>query len=270
MTIDVVDLREFYATPLGRAAALSLTRAFRKYGGLDEAGASLDMVGIGYAVPLFEEGMASDDGKGNENTPTPLILMPARQGAIKWPVHGPSRTALVDEDELPIETASVQCVVLLHLLENVPDPAAMLDEVWRILVPEGKLILVAANRRGLWARFEHTPFGNGRPFSRGQLGRLLRKAKLAPVRWGDCLNFPPMRYNRLMRAYPWIERIAHRAWPVFCGAYVVIAKKRLYQGVTSTAKQEKRVLVPAMSGQSARSSNTSRSRHSPENESSHC
>jgi len=253
MTIDVVDLREFYATPLGHAAQASMAKAVVKYGGISAEAADIAMVGIGYPVPIFDSPLIkSDTANSKAGSVKTIALMPARQGAIQWPLNKPSRTALVDEDELPLETGSVECVVLLHLLENVSDPAAMLNEVWRVLVPEGRLILIATNRRGLWARFEHTPFGDGRPFSKGQLGRLLRKAKLTPARWGDCLNFPPMRINRLIRLYPFLEAAAHRAWPVFCGAFVVTATKRLYQGVPSSAKKQKRMAVPVLAPQSAR------------------
>lgn len=250
MSIDVVDLREFYATPLGRVAAASLTAAVRKYGGLENADAATGLVGIGYPVAVLDTLMATT-GPNAAMAQHSLVFMPARQGAIKWPIDKPSRTALVQEDALPLETSSVQCVIAVHLLENVSDPAAILEEIWRILVPEGRLILVAANRRGLWTRFEHTPFGHGRPFSKGQLSNLMRKAKLTPVRWGDCLNFPPMRYSRLIKTYPWIERVAHRVWPVFCGAYVVTARKRLYQGVATKNTREKRVLVPVLGTQGA-------------------
>ena len=49
----------------------------------------------------------------------------------------------------------------------------------------GKLVIVTPNRRGLWARFEHTPFGTGRPFSRGQLTELLRLKQM------ETENLPP-------------------------------------------------------------------------------
>lgn len=241
MTVDVIDLREFYATPLGRAAQESMTVALGKAITIDS---DAELVGIGYPVPLF-------NNIDNLNQAS-IMLMPARQGALQWPTGAPSRTALVDEDELPIETASVDCVVVLHLIENVSEPSRVLDEIWRILVPEGKLVLIAANRRGLWTRFEHTPFGNGRPFSKGQLATLLRKAKLTPSTWGHCLNFPPARYNRLIPFYRLMDRIGHRLWPVFCGAYVVTATKRLYQGIPDGKRARKAVRVPVLAPQNAR------------------
>ena len=240
MSVDVIALREFYATPLGQASQNALLRAFSQLKPFDK---NLDLVGIGYPVPLFDK-LARD-------LPQAIILMPARQGALQWPVGGESKVALVDEDELPIETASVQCVVVLHLIENVSDPSQILNEIWRILVPEGKLILVATNRRGFWTRFEHTPYGNGRSFSRGQLSILLRKAKLTPSDWIHCLNFPPMRIASLIRFYPLLDRLGARFWPLFCGAYVVTATKRLYQGVPATSRRTARVKAPVIAAQGA-------------------
>ncbi|WP_075997599.1 class I SAM-dependent methyltransferase [Salaquimonas pukyongi] len=241
MSVDVVDLREFYATPLGHRAVASMVSALQRNGGLP---ADIDVVGLGYPVPVFNKLLKTTDKA--------VILMPARQGAVQWPLGTAGRTALVDDDELPLATSSVQCAVLLHVLENTFDPSLVLDEVWRVLVPEGKLILIATNRRGLWTRFEHTPFGNGRPFSRGQLATLLRKARLTPSKWDGCLDFPPIRIAWMLRLYPFIERIGRKIWPVFCGAHVVTASKRLYQGIPAKARKARKVPVPVLAPQGAR------------------
>ena len=58
---------------------------------------------------------------------------------------------------------------MVHALEHAEDPRETLKEMWRVLAPNGRLVIVVPNRRGLWASFEHTPFGSGRPYSRGQL-----------------------------------------------------------------------------------------------------
>lgn len=241
MSVDVVDLREFYATPLGRRAAASINAALSRSGGLPS---DIDIMGLGYPIPFFNALLESKEKA--------IVLMPSRQGAVMWPLGTTCRTALVEDDELPLATASVQCVLVVHVLENTFDPIHVLDEIWRVLVPEGKLILVATNRRGLWTRFEHTPFGNGRPFSRGQLATLLRKAKLTPSHWDSCLNFPPLRIAWLLRLYPFIERAARKVWPIFCGAHMVIASKRLYQGIPAKARKAKKVPVPVLAPQGAR------------------
>ena len=241
MPVDVVDLREFYATPLGRVSKESLRRALGK---VEAIPSSVTVMGVGYPLPIL-------DYLPEETLPKTIVLMPARQGALRWPTIGASRTALVDEDELPVANASMECIILMHALENVAEPAALLDEIWRILAPEGRLVIIATNRRGLWSRFEHTPFGTGQPFSKRQLGVLLRKAKLTPLIWTEALNFPPVRYRGLIRLYPLLEKVASRLWPVFCGAFVIVATKRLYQGIPQPARKSKRAPVPVLAPQAA-------------------
>ena len=67
-------------------------------------------------------------------------------------------------------------------------------------------VIVVPNRRGVWARFEHTPFGTGRPFSRGQLNELLRDANFTPAASSDALFFPPSKRRFMMRLQPMLER----------------------------------------------------------------
>ena len=62
-----------------------------------------------------------------------------------------------------------------------PDPASLLQEVWRVLAPSGRVIIAVVARDGLWANAESTPFGHGRPYSRRQLAALLREAELEPA-----------------------------------------------------------------------------------------
>jgi chromosome segregation protein len=48
-----------------------------------------------------------------------------------------------------------------------------LRESWRVLKDDGRLLIVAPNRSGMWAYWESTPFAHGPPYSFGQIGRLL-------------------------------------------------------------------------------------------------
>ena len=57
----------------------------------------------------------------------------------------------------------------------------MLKEIWRVLAGGGRLLVVAPNRRGIWARLDLTPFGSGQPYTMSQLSRLLRDEQFTPV-----------------------------------------------------------------------------------------
>src|SRR5690606_28791703 len=82
MSSDVVDLRSFYASLLGRLAERSIGMA------LSSIWAKLPeerLVGMGYALPWLDR-----FGGDAERV---FALMPAMQGAVNWPPGGPSATA---------------------------------------------------------------------------------------------------------------------------------------------------------------------------------
>ena len=204
MYVDVLDLREFYGLPLGRAVRVSLGNAIAA-AWPDAPGERV--AGLGYCIPWLE--------RYREGAERVFALMPAAQGAVGWPAGGPSATALVYDEQLPLPDSSIDRLMMVHLLEHSENPAATLKEAWRVLTPGGKLLIAVPNRRGLWARIEHTPFGTGRPFSRGQLATLLRDAMLSPLNWSDALHFPPVRRAGAIRVYRGFERIGRRLWPAF-------------------------------------------------------
>ena len=81
------------------------------------------------------------------------------------------QSALVDEFDLPLLESTVDLALVVHGLELTDSPIEMLQEVWRVMAPQGRLVLVVPNRRGLWAAFDSSPFGYGQPFSRTQIAR---------------------------------------------------------------------------------------------------
>lgn len=240
MNSDIVNLRSFYTTTLGLMAERSLTMA------LSSLWATLPnerLVGLGYTLPWLER-----FGADAERV---FAFMPATQGAVKWPASGPSATALVFDEELPLVDSSIDRILIVHALEHAENPRETLKEIWRVLSPAGRVIIVVPNRRGVWARFEHTPFGTGRPFSRSQLNELLRDANFTPSAWADGLFFPPSKRRFMLRFHNVLERAGRRFWPIFSGVIVVEAQKRLYQGVPVAQRASRRVFVPLLTPQGA-------------------
>lgn len=240
MLSDIVELRSFYSSTLGRLAERSVTMA------LSSVWATIPnerLIGLGYALPWLDR-----FGAGAERV---LAFMPASQGAVNWPANGPSATALVFEEELPLYDSSIDRILMVHALEHTENPREALMEAWRVLAPGGRLVIVAPSRRGLWARFEHTPFGTGRPFSRGQLNALLREANFTPTAWADALHIPPSQRRWMMRLQGLWEKSGRRFWPIFAGAVVVEAQKRVYQGVPVSSRASRRVFMPVLSPQGA-------------------
>ncbi|MGI6856368.1 class I SAM-dependent methyltransferase [Mesorhizobium sp. 1B3] len=240
MNSDIVDLRSFYASVLGKLAERSITAA------LSSVWDNLPnerLVGLGYALPWLDR-----FGADAERV---FAFMPATQGAVMWPPAGPSTTALVFDEELPLMDASIDRMLLVHSLEHAENPRETLKEIWRVLSPAGRVVIVVPNRRGVWARFEHTPFGTGRPFSRTQLNDLLRETNFTPAAWSDALHFPPSLRRFVLRSHNVLERTGRRFWPMFSGVIVVEAQKRLYQGLPVAQRASRRVFVPVLTPQGA-------------------
>lgn len=234
MFLDVVDLRSFYAQPLGMMARRMLSRAIRVRWP-ETRGDSV--LGLGYATPYL--GTFRD---ANERT---FAFMPGAQGVVKWPSASATLTALVGETALPVRDAMIDRVLAVHALEMTPHAADMLQDVWRVLAPGGRLLLVVPNRRGPWARMDTTPFGQGQPYSRRQLVSLLREALFTPVGWHEALWFPPISRRWMLRMAPAWERAGYALSLPLHGVHIVEATKQVWRPVpVKKARKVRPVFAP--------------------------
>src|ERR1700752_1938432 len=231
--MDVVDLRNFYAQRLGVVARRFVGRGIRARW-KDTRGQRV--IGGGYATPYL--------GLFRGEAERCLALMPAPQGVVRWPSTRPALAALVEEDDLPLTDSAVDRVLLMHALEMSSDPVELLREAWRVLAAGGRLLAVVPNRRGLWARMDTTPFGQGRPYSRTQITHLLRDTWFTPAGWGEALYVPPIARGWFLRsAVAWEGTGAMLSAP-FAGVHIVEATKQVYRAIP--ARRERRRLVPAL------------------------
>lgn len=237
MYLDVVDLRAFYAERLGLVARQLISARLSK---LWPSVAGDRVLGVGYATPYL--------ANVAQEAERLLAFMPAAQGVVNWPPHGPNTAALVDDDSLPLPDACIDRVLAVHSLEMAASAHDHLREIWRVLAPGGRVIIVVPNRRGIWARVEATPFGVGRPYGRGQLTALLRDALFSPLGWTEALAVPPIRRRPWVRSGVAWEKVGSTVWPGFAGVIIVEATKQLYQGIPARrmARAKAPVLRPAL------------------------
>ena len=226
MRVDVLALQRFYASQLGEAARRA---AGRRLAALWPHADGLDVLGVGYATPYLEQ------FRGGARRV--CALMPAEQGVEPW---GDGLSALSEEARLPFIDAVFDRVLVVHGLEESNVPAQLLREIWRVMAPEGRLVVIAANRWSYWAQSDATPFGHGRPFSRLQLATLLADAMFEPVASARALYAPPSTWTPFVRAADAFERVGEVIWPAMGGLVLMEAVKRLY---ASTARSQGRVLL---------------------------
>lgn len=220
---DTSELHEFYRSRQGRHVAMRLRRQASDFW-LNSPN-SCNAV-VGYGMPVL---------RSDERRPA-TIMLPMRLGPATWPAKGPNRTVLVNSRSLPLQNVQLDRLMLFHALEFDPNPSRLLDECWRVLDGAGRLMVVVPNRNSLWARAEKTPFGHGRPYSRGQLRHLLQDHGFEPVSARTALFTPPSALGVVLRFAPQIERIGQNWSPGIGGVLIIEAEKILYASAGKTSR----------------------------------
>lgn len=217
MRETVTRLELFYASPLGLVARHMVRRRLQT---LWPSVAGKDMLGFGYGWPALEPYC---------NQANRVILaMPEEQGALAHANHRGIMTCLTEEERLPFSDASFDLVLCMHALEEAQNLPRLLRELWRVTQPEGRIVVIASNRAGLWARSDKLPFGAGRPFSKTQLRGALSQAGFMPTVSSGALYLPPVKRLASPRISGAFERFGETVWPTFSGLVLVEAVKRLY------------------------------------------
>ena len=243
MTPDVNRLIGFYKSPLGKISrALVREEIIRLSGSLDQR----RVLGLGFASPYLRFAL--------DRAERVLAFMPARQGSSAWPREGPSHTVLCDPLEMPLTDSAVDLIIAVHAFEH-GDAEELMREIWRISAPNARLIVVVPKRRGMWAAADNTPFGDGNPFSRGQVEALLRNHSFIPEAWREALYLPPYQSKFIIRFARFFERFGRLFGSLFAGVIVVSARKELFPAVPRRKKLERYVRVPSMATQTAMEAN---------------
>lgn len=219
MYTNAVDLKEFYDSLQGRVVQRILRQHIRHFWP-DMRGQRI--VGLGYATPYLRPFMGEAERV--------VAMMPAQQGAMFWPSEGKGLISMCDEAEFPIESNSVDRLLVIHTLNSTESMHAVLHEAWRVLTGQGRLILIVPNRSGIWARMDNTPFGHGTPYSLGQIRQFLKDYMFVPERAERALFFPPASSRLMLVASTALEKIGQKLFNAFGGVNIVEASKQLYAG----------------------------------------
>jgi SAM-dependent methyltransferase len=146
-----------------------------------------------------------------------------------------------DTDALPFPERSLDLVVLPHTLELGRDPHLTLAEVERVLVPEGRVVIMGFNPASLWGLRQRFGRLRQRVGGRGPLflprpGDFIAYWRLRD--WLRLLSFeveggrfggyrPPLRSESWLSRFAWMDRTGDRWWPVLGAVYMLVAVKRV-------------------------------------------
>lgn len=230
MQFDSSGLSRFYETAMGQVMRRLVQRRLRQVWP-DLRGQRL--LGFGFATPYLRSWLGEAERV--------VALMPAQAGVVIWP-QGRPLSALGEEDLFPFPDAMFDRVLIVHGLENAEAARALMRQVWRVMAPAGRLLLVAPNRTSAWSQIERSPFACGRPFNRTQLVNLLHDGMFTPEVWDSALFLPPLRSRRFIGTGMGWEKLGRRLWPRLAGVHIVEATKSLYAQIPAVpARGTKRV-----------------------------
>ena len=240
---DVCFLRDFYyTTTLGRAAQKAMRDQLRI---IWPVGKGLSVAGFGFAAPLLRPFLTEAERV--------MTLMPAQQGVMHWPAEAANHSVLVQETNWPLASDSLDRLVMLHGIETSERPAAVMEEAARVLKVGARIVVIAPNRSGLWARKDGTPFALGQPYSLGQIETLLSDHGFAVGTHSAALFFPPRDATGWLRWAMVLENIGQRLSRYHAGGVLLVEATRIPDsarpsGLSVRERKPLRILDPVRAG----------------------
>jgi len=180
----------------------------------------LRYLGLGYALPHMRPFMKTAERV--------FCVTPPALGVHQWPEHAQNLTTIADNDDLPIETNSIDRIIVSHHLEFLENPEEAFGEMFRVLKSTGKIIVIVPNRMGLWARADWCPLGQGRPYSARQVEQFLKENKFVHERTCQAIFTPAFKNPFWLRGAYLFEKLGTFLYPALGGVHIIEASKQLY------------------------------------------
>ena len=187
-----------------------------------------------------------------------LLRLPEADGALPRLMPLDASSALhCDFDALPFPNQSLDLVLLPHTLELARDAHDTLREVERVLVPEGRVVIVGFNPTSLWGLRQQVGqwrqrLGGDSPLYLPSAGEFIGYRRVRD--WLRLLGFEvergrfgcwrlPLRSEAGLARFGWMEAAGARGWPVLGAVYMVEAVKRV-RGMRLVGLARRQKLTP--------------------------
>lgn len=141
-----------------------------------------------------------------------------------------------DPLHLPFAGKSVDACLLAHTLPWCPDPHRLLQEVDRVLIDDGWLVLSGFNPISLLGISKAVPFARRSPAVKSRMFTLMRQFD-----WLSLLNFEVLHYSRF-RVLPWTKqggKLLSTHLPALGCMQLVVARKRTIPLTLNPMKQSR-------------------------------
>src|SRR3990167_9850382 len=157
--------------------------------------------------------------------------------------HGQNIRLFIQADPrcLPVQTESMDIVLLMHTLESSKTPKAMLDEAYRVLRPNGQLIIFGVTRWSLWQIsrlwMQKKLFSDIKKLhSLSKIKRLLYENDFEIVQQQTMCFRPLFKNKTLLHVFLFLEALGQFFMPYCGGIYMIHAIKNI-PGMTPLVAQ---------------------------------
>jgi len=215
----LAELKNFYATDLGVAVQNNINNAINT---LWPALAAEIIIGIGYTAHLLQD-------KINNNLTASIIPVNPRFNIQS----GKIQTLVSRETDLPLSDNSVDRIIVMHLLEHSKYHNLILREIWRVLKPGGKLLVIVPNKYSLWPHTKELPFNNCALFTIPQIHNLFNHSMFATLRTRASLFAFSMLHNTLPDFSNLLEHWGNK-WLYPCGELLLFEAEKMVCVVPET------------------------------------
>ena len=152
---------------------------------------------------------------------------------------------------LPISNDSVDLVILMHQLSTTDEPHALLREVSRVMIPQGKLVVIDFNPLSLWGLrhffqswLEQVPW-SGHYFSASRLTDWMQLLGFDLQKQIKVGYLPPIQQPGVLKHLSWLEK-GMRNWLKFSSALnVLVFEKNMVPLTRVRARWITRKILPA-------------------------
>ena len=144
-------------------------------------------------------------------------------------VNGKEKNVDLDAEWLPFAFDSIDLVLCLHIFEKVGDPKKLMDELFRVTVSGGYVVLCGFNPisfAGLRkiVKFDNFFPWNGSFISISKVQSLLKESGFT-LRESKLKHYQPMFFDNKSSINDNLEKIGNRWLPLFGNIYFLVAEK---------------------------------------------
>jgi SAM-dependent methyltransferase len=208
-------LGKWYKTPVGRQVARAETACVER------------MIENSFGHFLVQLGCGGQFADALEQSRIRTRIPLGDHAAAAWK----GSPIAAEPSQLPLAASSVDAVLLPHTLDFALHPKQVLREAERVLIPEGRILVIGFNPISTWGLMRLTLPKHRAPWCGNQLtaSRLIDWLGLLgfQLEMREWLVFRPPLRSAYSRRLDWLEQSGARWWPVLGGAYVIRAVKRV-------------------------------------------